>query len=137
MSDLNLRLHVWRQSDAAAEGKFREYAVRISEHASFLEMLDVLNESLSQRGETPMAFDHDCREGTCGSCGFRDGDDLWVEPFRARSFPVLRDLVVNRGAFDRMPKSPSTAPRASPVAPLSQPARMPPHPSSPPPTWAT
>lgn len=123
---MNLKLHVWRQPGPDAAGKFVEYAATdISEHASFLEMLDVVNESLIASGETPIAFDHDCREGICGSCGvmingvahgpmkgtatcqlhmrhFKDGDEVWIEPWRARSFPVLRDLVVNRGAFDRI-----------------------------------
>ena len=123
---MNLTLHVWRQPGPDAEGKFVEYpATDISEHASFLEMLDVVNESLIAKGETPIAFDHDCREGICGSCGmmidgvahgpmkgtatcqlhmrhFKDGDEVWIEPWRAGSFPVIRDLVVNRGAFDRI-----------------------------------
>src|SRR5215218_5437938 len=105
MADLNLRLHIWRQAGPEDRGHFADYAVRISEHASFLEMLDVLNESLSQKREPPIAFDSDCREGICGSCGFmingvahgplpatagcqlhmrafKDGEELWVEPFR-------------------------------------------------------
>ena len=123
---MNLTVHVWRQASADAEGKFVRYeAKNVSPDMSFLEMLDVLNEELSARGEMPVAFDHDCREGICGMCGvmingvahgpsrgtatcqlhmrlFKDGDEIWVEPWRARAFPVVRDLVVNRGAFDRI-----------------------------------
>ncbi len=123
---MRLTLHIWRQSAADAEGAFRRYVMdEVSEHMSFLEMLDVLNESLIENGEEPVAFDHDCREGICGSCGmmingaahgpfpgtatcqlhmrkFKEGDELWIEPFRAAAFPVIRDLVVNRGAFDRI-----------------------------------
>jgi succinate dehydrogenase / fumarate reductase, iron-sulfur subunit len=123
---MNLKLHVWRQTSAAAEGRMVTYEVAgVSEHSSFLEMLDVLNEQLAARGEEPIAFDHDCREGICGSCGFlingvahgplpgttvcqlhmrhfKDGDELTLEPWRARAFPVVRDLMVNRGAFDRI-----------------------------------
>ena len=123
---MNLTLHVWRQPNAAAEGRMVAYKVAgVNEHSSFLEMLDVLNEQLAAGGEEPIAFDHDCREGICGSCGFlingvahgplsgttvcqlhmrhfKDGDELVLEPFRARAFPVVRDLMVNRGAFDRI-----------------------------------
>ena len=123
---MNLTLHVWRQASADAKGKFARYEARdVSPDMSFLEMLDVLNEELAGRGEAPIAFDHDCREGICGSCGvmingkahgpsrgtatcqlhmrlFKDGDEIWVEPWRSRAFPVVRDLVVNRGAFDRI-----------------------------------
>jgi succinate dehydrogenase / fumarate reductase iron-sulfur subunit len=123
---MNLKLHVWRQANAAAEGRMVTYEVQgVSEHSSFLEMLDVLNEQLAARGEEPIAFDHDCREGICGSCGFlingvahgplpgttvcqlhmrhfKDGDEVTLEPWRARAFPVVRDLMVNRGAFDRI-----------------------------------
>jgi succinate dehydrogenase / fumarate reductase iron-sulfur subunit len=123
---LALTLHVWRQKDAAATGGFETYSLRgVSPDASFLEMLDVLNEQLLSEGREPVAFDHDCREGICGSCGivingqahgpdretatcqlhmrrFRDGDSLYLEPFRARAFPVLRDLVVDRSSFDRI-----------------------------------
>ena len=111
---MNLTLHVWRQK---AEG--------ISSHMSFLEMIDVVNEGLIAKGEEPIAFDHDCREGICGMCGmmingvahgpergttvcqlhmrhFKDGDELYLEPWRSRAFPVIRDLAVNRGAFDRI-----------------------------------
>ena len=123
---MNLTLRVWRQPGPGAAGRLVEYEARdISPDASFLEMLDVVNERLLERGEAPIAFDHDCREGICGSCGlmingvahgpmkgtatcqlhmrsFRDGDVLVVEPWRSRAFPVLRDLVVDRGALDRV-----------------------------------
>jgi succinate dehydrogenase / fumarate reductase iron-sulfur subunit len=123
---MNLTLQVWRQAGPGDEGGLREYqATGISPDMSFLEMLDVVNEGLTERGELPIAFDHDCREGICGSCGmmingvahgpmrgtatcqlhmrsFKDGDTVVVEPWRARAFPVIKDLVVNRGAFDRI-----------------------------------
>jgi succinate dehydrogenase / fumarate reductase iron-sulfur subunit len=123
---MNLTLHVWRQDGPSARGSFETYRANdVSEHASFLEMLDVVNESLVHEGKEPIAFEHDCREGICGSCGmmingvphgprtmvatcqlhmriFRDGDEIWIEPWRATGFPILRDLVVDRGAFDRI-----------------------------------
>ncbi|HSG38545.1 MAG TPA: succinate dehydrogenase/fumarate reductase iron-sulfur subunit [Thermoanaerobaculia bacterium] len=123
---MNLTLHVWRQKSPADEGRMVKYQVQdVNEHASFLEMLDVLNEQLVTRGEEPVAFEHDCREGICGSCGFmingeahgpqpgttvcqlhmrhfKNGDVLYVEPWRSRAFPVIKDLVVDRGAFDRV-----------------------------------
>jgi succinate dehydrogenase / fumarate reductase iron-sulfur subunit len=123
---MNLTLQVWRQASPDAEGALREYqATGISPEMSFLEMLDVVNEGLIERGDLPIAFDHDCREGICGSCGmmingvahgpmrgtatcqlhmrsFKDGDTVLIEPWRARAFPVIKDLVVNRGAFDRI-----------------------------------
>ena len=123
---MNLTLHVWRQAGPAAPGRMERYDVRdISPDMSFLEMLDTLNERLQESGEEPIAFDHDCREGICGSCSlmingvahgpmkgtatcqlhmrsFRDGDEIWVEPWRARPFPVLRDLCVDRCALDRI-----------------------------------
>src|SRR6516165_1802586 len=123
---LNLTLKIWRQSSPAAQGEFRTYKVyEISSEMSFLEMLDVLNEDLVSKGEEPVAFDHDCREGICGTCGvmingqahgpdretttcqlhmrrFKSGDEIVIEPWRARAFPVLRDLVVDRSAFDRV-----------------------------------
>ncbi len=123
---MDLTLHVWRQRNAASAGEFRIYeAHNISPDMSFLEMLDVVNEELIERGEMPIAFDHDCREGICGSCGmmingvahgpwkatatcqlhmraFKDGDEVWIEPWRARGFPVIKDLCVNRGALDRI-----------------------------------
>jgi succinate dehydrogenase / fumarate reductase iron-sulfur subunit len=123
---MRLTLHVWRQRSAAEPGRFVRYQVAdVNRDMSFLEMLDVLNEELAAKGEDPIAFDHDCREGICGSCGFmingvahgprsgttvcqlhmrhfRDGDVLYLEPWRARAFPVLRDLIVDRSAFDRV-----------------------------------
>jgi succinate dehydrogenase / fumarate reductase iron-sulfur subunit len=123
---MNLTLQVWRQPDAASAGRLVRYEARdISPDMSFLEMLDVVNEGLIERGEEPIAFDHDCREGICGSCGvmingvahgpmvgtatcqlhmrsFRDGDEIVVEPWRARAFPVVRDLVVDRSPLDRI-----------------------------------
>src|SRR5512143_2338619 len=123
---MNFTLHVWRQKSPNAEGRFVTYQARnISPDASFLEMLDVVNADLIRRGEEPIAFDHDCREGICGSCGlvisgrahgphaavatcelrmrsFRDGETITVEPWRARPFPVIKDLVVDRTALDRI-----------------------------------
>jgi succinate dehydrogenase / fumarate reductase iron-sulfur subunit len=123
---MNLTLHVWRQKNPGDAGRMERYDVRnVNEHASFLEMLDVLNEQLTGRGEEPIAFEHDCREGICGSCGFmingeahgplpattvcqlhmrhfKNGAVLYLEPWRARAFPVIKDLVVDRGAFDRI-----------------------------------
>ncbi|HEX2252857.1 MAG TPA: succinate dehydrogenase/fumarate reductase iron-sulfur subunit [Thermoanaerobaculia bacterium] len=123
---MNLKLRIWRQAGPAAEGRFVDYELAdVSPDVSFLEMLDMLNEQLAQRGEQPVAFDQDCREGICGSCSmmiggvahgprkltatcqlhmrsFRDGDTIVIEPWRARAFPVLKDLVVDRGAFDRI-----------------------------------
>ena len=123
---IDLKLHVWRQDGPKDAGRFEDYtalASGISTHASFLEMLDVVNERLVEIGKRPIAFEHDCREGICGSCGmvvngrphgpqratttcqlhirkFTNGQEVWVEPFRAEAFPVLRDLAVDRGAFD-------------------------------------
>jgi len=123
---MKLELHVWRQSGPEDAGRFVTYPVEdVNEHMSFLEVLDVLNQSLIARGEVPIAFEHDCREGICGSCGmvvdgvahgpqkattvcqlhmrhFADGDVVVVEPWRARAFPVVKDLVVDRSAFDRI-----------------------------------
>ena len=123
---LTLHLKVWRQKDKKSAGEMKEYTVKgISPDQSFLEMLDVLNEDLIAKGEEPVAFDHDCREGICGMCSlmingeahgphrgtttcqlhmrhFNDGDEVVVEPWRASAFPVLRDLVVDRSAFDRI-----------------------------------
>jgi succinate dehydrogenase / fumarate reductase iron-sulfur subunit len=125
---MRLTLHVWRQKSGQDGGRFIKYdAPSVSEDMSFLEMLDVVNEGLIAKGDPdgPIAFDHDCREGICGMCGFmingvahgplpattvcqlhmrhfKDGDVLWLEPWRARAFPVARDLVVDRGAFDRI-----------------------------------
>jgi succinate dehydrogenase / fumarate reductase, iron-sulfur subunit len=123
---LNLTLKVWRQKSAKDSGQFVTYdAPGVSEDASFLEMLDMVNEKLIIKGEEPITFDHDCREGICGSCGFmingaahgpqknttvcqlhmrvfKDGDTLTVEPWRAKSFPIQKDLMVDRTAFDRI-----------------------------------
>jgi succinate dehydrogenase / fumarate reductase iron-sulfur subunit len=123
---MNLTLHVWRQRNADDKGRMVTYAAKdVNPEMSFLEMLDVVNEGLTMKGEDPIAFDHDCREGICGSCGFmingiahgplskttvcqlhmrhfKDGDELYLEPWRANAFPVLKDLAVNRSAFDRI-----------------------------------
>ncbi len=123
---MRLSLRIWRQKDRGAPGLFVTYPVDgVTPEMSFLEMLDVLNEDLTSRGEEPVAFEHDCREGICGSCGFlidgvphgprrhttvcqlhmrffKDGDALTLEPWRARAFPLVRDLVVDRSAFDRI-----------------------------------
>ena len=123
---INLTLHVWRQKNRQAQGRFVTYEARdISTDMSFLEMLDVVNEGLIVKGEEPIAFDHDCREGICGQCGvvingnahgprrattscqlhmrsFQDGDVLTLEPWRAAAFPVVKDLMVDRSAFDRI-----------------------------------
>ncbi|MEE2789930.1 MAG: succinate dehydrogenase/fumarate reductase iron-sulfur subunit [Myxococcota bacterium] len=123
---MKMTLHVWRQANAKAKGDFTTYELDdVSPDSSFLETLDVLNETLLEKGEEPIAFDHDCREGICGSCGlmlnghahghreatttcqlhmreFNDGDEVYVEPWRARAFPVIKDLAVDRSAFDRV-----------------------------------
>ena len=123
---MNLTLKIWRQKDSKSKGQMVDYKVTdISEHMSFLEMIDVLNEGLVAKGDEPVAFDHDCREGICGMCSmyingeahgpgrgvttcqlhmrmFKDGDTITIEPFRAAAFPVIKDLVVNRSAFDRI-----------------------------------
>ncbi len=123
---MKLTLHIWRQKNANEKGRMVRYdAPDVNPEMSFLEMLDVLNEGLIAKGEEPVAFDHDCREGICGMCGFmingvahgpqrsttvcqlhmrhfKDGDELYLEPWRARAFPVIKDLVVNRSAFDRI-----------------------------------
>jgi succinate dehydrogenase / fumarate reductase iron-sulfur subunit len=124
--DMNLTVHVWRQKHAKDAGRMVAYKVTgVNEHASFLEMLDVLNEQLIAKGEEAIAFDHDCREGICGMCSlvingrphggkertttcqlhmrhFHDGQEIWVEPWRAGAFPVIRDLCVDRTAFDKV-----------------------------------
>jgi succinate dehydrogenase / fumarate reductase iron-sulfur subunit len=126
---MDLILHVWRQAGPADKGRFARYEARdISTHASFLEMLDVVNENLAEQGGEPIAFEHDCREGICGSCGivinssphgpqrggatcqlhmrhFANGDEIWIEPWRAKAFPVIKDLVVDRAALDRIVQS--------------------------------
>jgi succinate dehydrogenase / fumarate reductase iron-sulfur subunit len=122
---MNLHLKVWRQKSAHSEGRLVDYEARnIPEDCSFLEMLDLVNEDLLSKGEEPIAFDHDCREGICGMCSltingiphgpsetttcqlymrkFKDGQTIYIEPFRVGAFPLLRDLAVNRSAFDRI-----------------------------------
>ncbi len=123
---MKLTLKVWRQKDRNDKGKIETYSLdNVSEHMSFLEMMDVLNEQLVSEGKVPVAFDHDCREGICGMCSmyingeahgpdrgvttcqlhmrkFKDGDTIYIEPFRAKAFPVIKDLVVDRSAFDRI-----------------------------------
>jgi succinate dehydrogenase / fumarate reductase iron-sulfur subunit len=123
---MKVKLKVWRQKDAKSAGAFKEYGTPdLNSNMSFLEMLDVVNDELTIKGEEPIAFDHDCREGICGTCSlvingkphgphrgvatcqtymrnFSDGDVITVEPFRARSFPVIKDLIVDRSAFDRI-----------------------------------
>jgi len=123
--DMTLNLRIWRQPDGESQGRFVEYTLAdVSPDMSFLEMLDVLNEKLILEGDTPVAFDYDCREGICGSCGvvgdgvphgpvpgvatcqlymrsFKDADTITIEPWRAKAFPVVKDLVVDRSAFDR------------------------------------
>ena len=123
---MKLTLKIWRQKDATAEGKIVEYPIdHIEPDMSFLEMLDILNDQLIMKGDEPVAFDHDCREGICGMCSlyingeahgpdkgvttcqlhmrmFKDGDTIFIEPFRAKAFPVIKDLVVDRSSFDRI-----------------------------------
>ena len=123
---MQLTLKIWRQENADSKGKIVSYEISdVSPDMSFLEMMDVLNEELMIKGIDPVAFDHDCREGICGSCSmfingeahgpdryvttcqlhmrkFKDGDTIYVEPFRAKTFPVIKDLVVDRTAFDRI-----------------------------------
>jgi succinate dehydrogenase / fumarate reductase iron-sulfur subunit len=127
MSDknLNLTLKIWRQKSRTSPGSFVDYKVSVSPESSILEMLDELNDSLERKGEEPVTFESDCREGICGTCGlvvngqphgpvpkiatcqlhmrnFNDGDTLYIEPFRAKAFPVLKDLMVDRSGFDRI-----------------------------------
>ncbi len=123
---MNLTLKVWRQKNAEDTGKIETYPAKdIPDSASFLEMLDIVNQGIIESGGDPIAFDHDCREGICGMCSlvingiphgpeggvttcqlhmrkFKDGDTIWIEPFRARAFPVVKDLVVDRSAFDKI-----------------------------------
>ena len=129
MSSIDLKLVIWRQKNSDSLGDFETHVLRdISTDMSFLEMLDVLNEKLTKEGREPVAFDHDCREGICGMCGavvngiahgperettlcqlhmrnFRSGDTLVIEPFRSRAFPIRKDLMVDRSAFDRIIQS--------------------------------
>ena len=126
---MNIKLKVWRQLNSDTKGSFYTYDVEnVLEDMSFFEMLDMLNNQLIQKNESPVSFDHDCREGICGTCGvvingrahgplkgvttcqlhmrsFKDGDTLVVEPWRAKSFPIVKDLVVNRSSFDRIMES--------------------------------
>ena len=126
---MKLALKIWRQNDASTKGKMVDYTVdNIEPDMSFLEMLDILNDELIVKGEDTVAFDHDCREGICGMCSlfingeahgpdrlvttcqlhmrkFKDGDTIYIEPFRAKGFPVIKDLVVDRSAFDRIQQS--------------------------------
>jgi succinate dehydrogenase / fumarate reductase, iron-sulfur subunit len=106
---MKLQLKIWRQNGPSAPGGFKDYPIdNVSPDMSFLEMLDVLNVELVKKGETPVEFDHDCREGICGSCSqlhmrkFKDGDTVVVEPWRAKAFPVIKDLATDRTAFDRI-----------------------------------
>ena len=123
---MNLTLKIWRQKNANDKGKMVDYQISdVSPDMSFLEMLDVLNNQLIEKGDSPVAFDHDCREGICGMCSlyingeahgpdrrvttcqlhmrmFKDGDTIHIEPFRAKAFPIIKDLVVDRSAFDRV-----------------------------------
>lgn len=123
---LNLTLKIWRQKNAQAKGKLETYQLKdISPDSSFLEMLDILNDELVQKDDSPVEFDHDCREGICGSCSlyingephgpgkrittcqlhmrsFKDGETIYIEPWRAAAFPIIKDLVVDRSAFDRI-----------------------------------
>lgn len=123
---MNVNLKIWRQKDNKSDGKMVDYSLTdVDEHMSFLEMLDVLNENLINKGEEPVAFDHDCREGICGTCSlqingephgpdrgittcqlhmrtFNDGDTIVIEPFRAKAFPVIKDLVIDRSSFERI-----------------------------------
>jgi succinate dehydrogenase / fumarate reductase iron-sulfur subunit len=123
---MKLKLKIWRQPNAKSQGKIVDYFVDgIESDMSFLEMLDILNEDLIQKGQDTVAFDHDCREGICGSCSlfingeahgpdrgiptcqlhmrmFKDGDEIYIEPFRAKAFPIIKDLVVDRSSFDRI-----------------------------------
>ena len=125
-SKLNLNLKIWRQKNKDAPGAFADYTVKdVSTDISFLEMIDILNQDLIAKGEEPVAFDHDCREGICGSCAmtingnphgpdrgtatcqlhmrrFKDGETIVIEPFRAKAFPINKDLSINRSAFDRI-----------------------------------
>jgi len=126
---MDLILHVWRQAGPGEAGRMERYEAKdLSSHMSFLEMLDVVNERLTEDGLEPITFDHDCREGICGTCGmmingvahgpqagttacqlhlrhFKDGEEVWIEPWRSTAFPVLKDLMVDRSAFDRVIQS--------------------------------
>ena len=124
-SSINLTLKIWRQQSETTKGNFEEFKVSVSPHASILELLDELNNRLEKEGKIPIAFESDCREGICGTCGlvinghphgplpktatcqlhmrnFKNGETVYIEPFRAKAFPVLRDLIVDRSAFDKI-----------------------------------
>lgn len=124
-TSLHLHLHIWRQKDRQSAGRMADYEIDVSPDTSFLEMLDLLNEDLIRQGQEPVAFDYDCREGICGACGvmingmahgpvhgvtccqlhmrsFNDGDHIFIEPWRAAAFPIIKDLIVDRSAFDRV-----------------------------------
>ncbi len=124
-NNLNLKLKIWRQSSPNSVGAFKDYSVSVSADTSFLEMLDELNNDLEKKNELPVVFESDCREGICGTCGlvingqphgpipkiatcqlhmrhFKDGDTIYIEPFRAKAFPVIKDLAVDRSAFDKI-----------------------------------
>lgn len=124
-NNLKLKLKIWRQAGPSEVGTFAEYSVTVSPDTSFLEMLDEINNNLEREGKDPIAFESDCREGICGTCGlaingeahgpihkiatcqlhmrnFHDGETIWVEPFRAKAFPVVKDLIVDRSAFDKI-----------------------------------
>ena len=129
MADLNLTLKIWRQKSSTSSGTFKTYELAgLNTHMSFLEMMDVLNEQLIVKNEEPVAFDHDCREGICGMCSmvingrahgplkgtttcqlhmrhFKNGETITIEPWRARAFPIVKDLIVDRSAFDRIIQS--------------------------------
>jgi succinate dehydrogenase / fumarate reductase iron-sulfur subunit len=123
--NINVLLKIWRQKDASSKGRFVDYKVSVSPDSSFLEMLDEINNDLERKGEDPIVFESDCREGICGTCGvvingephgplrkiatcqlhmrnFKDGETIWVEPFRAKAFPVIKDLMVDRTALDKI-----------------------------------
>lgn len=126
---MNIKLKIWRQKDAKSKGKMVSYELNnVSEEMSFLEMLDYLNTNLIERGESPVAFEHDCREGICGSCSlfingrphgpgfltttcelrmtkFKDGDTIVIEPWRAKAFPIIKDVIVDRSSFDKIMQS--------------------------------
>jgi succinate dehydrogenase / fumarate reductase iron-sulfur subunit len=146
---MNLTLRVWRQPDAKSPGQFEQYEAKdVSPDLSFLELLDVVNEQLIRQGIEPIAFDHDCREGICGSCSmmidgqahgpelgvatcqlylrrFKDGDTLVIEPWRAKPFPVIKDLVVDRSAFDRIIQAGGYVPVDTGAAPEANSIKIP------------
>ena len=143
---MQVKLKVWRQKSPSERGKFAVYQVDANPEMSMLECLDVLNEGLTEQGEEPVAFEHDCREGICGSCGFmingvahgplpattvcqltmrhfKEGQELVIEPWRAKAFPLIKDLVVDRRAFDRIIASGGTSPSPPATPPTATPFR--------------